>query len=250
MPKKLTHEEFIEKLKEKSLYYRQNRYDVVGKYNDAHTPIECYCNVHKVTFYPCSNDLYNGSGCRQCGRENTSKQFRMAHEEFMNKLAATKRNICALDQYLGCDTKIKFKCSEGHIWEATPYCVLNLGRGCPYCAGTKVLSGFNDLWTTRPDIAKMLKNCDDGYKYSRGMNKKVDFICPSCGSILNKQILSVCRRGLSCSKCGDGISYPNKFGRAFLDQLPIDDYCCEYRPDWAKPYFYDNYFEYNNKKTT
>jgi hypothetical protein len=53
---------------------------------------------------------------------------------------------------------------------------------------------------------------------------------------------------LQCSFCGDGISYPNKFGRAFLDQLPIDDYLTEWQPTWAKPYFYDNYFEYNNIK--
>ena len=28
------------------------------------------------------------------------------------------------------------------------------GRGCPFCAGQRVISGVNDLFTLRPDLAK------------------------------------------------------------------------------------------------
>jgi hypothetical protein len=94
----------------------------------------------------------------------------------------------------------------------------------------------------------MLKNPDDGYMYRKGSSKKVDFICPDCGAINNKEICMVCWYGFSCRRCSDGISYPNKFGRAVLEQLCGNDFQCEYQPDWAKPYFYDNYFECNGKK--
>lgn len=49
--------------------------------------------------------------------------------------------------------KIHWKCKKcGGEWEST---VLNRkrGRNCPYCAGMKVLAGYNDLDTKRPDIA-------------------------------------------------------------------------------------------------
>lgn len=32
------------------------------------------------------------------------------------------------------------------------------GKRCPVCAGKKVLVGYNDLWTTHPEIAKLLKD--------------------------------------------------------------------------------------------
>lgn len=40
-------------------------------------------------------------------------------------------------------------CSLGHSWKAV---VKNRskGTGCPYCSGTKVLTGFNDLATIHP----------------------------------------------------------------------------------------------------
>ena len=48
--------------------------------------------------------------------------------------------------------------------------------------------------------------------------------------------------------CGDGISYPNKFGRAFLKQLPIQNHKCEYSPCWGGNYHYDNYFQYKTQE--
>ena len=48
--------------------------------------------------------------------------------------------------------------------------------------------------------------------------------------------------------CGDKISYPNKFIRAFLEQLPIQNLKFEYKDKWTQNKIYDNYFEYNNQK--
>jgi hypothetical protein len=48
--------------------------------------------------------------------------------------------------------KVWWKCKNGHEWEAPVYSRSN-GCGCPYCAGTKVLEGENDLQTRNPDLA-------------------------------------------------------------------------------------------------
>ena len=48
--------------------------------------------------------------------------------------------------------KVWWRCGQGHEWRA----MINdrsRGNGCPYCSGKKVLKGFNDLLTERPEIA-------------------------------------------------------------------------------------------------
>jgi len=49
--------------------------------------------------------------------------------------------------------KVWWQCTEGHEWAA----VINSrasGAGCPYCAGQKCMTGYNDLATKNPEIAK------------------------------------------------------------------------------------------------
>lgn len=54
---------------------------------------------------------------------------------------------------LGSNTKVWWKCSKGHEWQAS-ISHRNNGRRCPYCAGKKVLKGYNDLQTVNPILAK------------------------------------------------------------------------------------------------
>lgn len=171
----------------------------------------------------------------------------LTHEIFIERFKQLDSNINILGYYINQNTKIDCQCEYGHIWSSLPHNILK-GSGCPYCAGKKILIGFNDLWTTRPDVAKMLNNPDDGYRYTYGSSKKVYFVCPDCNTILTKKVAAVSLMGLHCDCCSDGISYPNKFARALLSELPIDTVNYEWQPDWAKPYLYDNYFEYNNKQ--
>lgn len=83
---------------------------------------------------------------------------------------------------------------------------------CACCANQKIVRGINDMWTTAPEIAKMLWNKEDGYKYTKSCNKMLDWKCPTCGTkIPNKNCNQIFRQGyVSCPRCSDGISYPNK----------------------------------------
>ena len=107
-------------------------------------------------------------------------------------------------------------------------------KGC-ICEGhSKVVKGINDLWTTHPEIAKLLKNPEDGYIVSFGSSKKLDWICQKCNGIIkNKEVYSVYKYGLSCSKCSDGISYPNKFTYNVLIQVE-KDFETEKKFKWCK----------------
>ena len=48
--------------------------------------------------------------------------------------------------------KVWWKCKRGHSWAAR---IQDRSKncGCPFCGGRRVLPGFNDLATLRPDIA-------------------------------------------------------------------------------------------------
>jgi DNA-directed RNA polymerase subunit RPC12/RpoP len=54
---------------------------------------------------------------------------------------------------IGSSKIYEWHCAGGHTFKASP-ASRKRGRGCPYCAGKKVLAGFNDLATEHPDIAK------------------------------------------------------------------------------------------------
>lgn len=65
-----------------------------------------------------------------------------------------KNGILQPDQILpGSEKKIWWKCREyGHSWNAYVF-QRTAGHGCPYCAGNRILAGFNDLKTLYPRIA-------------------------------------------------------------------------------------------------
>lgn len=49
--------------------------------------------------------------------------------------------------------KVWWRCHLGHEYQAAVAARTNAGSGCPYCAGKKVLPGFNDLKTKYPEVA-------------------------------------------------------------------------------------------------
>lgn len=110
--------------------------------------------------------------------------------------------------------KVWWKCSKGHSYQAA--IMSRTGKqhtGCPYCAGQKVLVGFNDLETLFPEIAKEWcyeKNggltpkqvtkgnnrkvwwkCQYGHEYEANIYNRVDGDnCPVCSN-------HVCVRGIN-----------------------------------------------------
>ena len=50
--------------------------------------------------------------------------------------------------------KVWWTCDLGHDYQAVIAARTARGSGCPYCSGRRVLSGFNDLATLEPEIAK------------------------------------------------------------------------------------------------
>lgn len=148
---------------------------------------------------------------------------RKTHEKYLNELKEKEITITPLENYVDAKTKILHKCNKcKNEWTSKPNNILS-GYGCPACAGNITIDGLNDLWTTNIETASLLFNPDDGHKYSKYSSKKVDWICPDCGSIIkNRAITNITQQGLRCDRCSDGISIPNKFICNILDHLGIE----------------------------
>ena len=88
--------------------------------------------------------------------------------------------LTANDVSAGSGRKVWWLCEQGHEWEAV-ISSRNGGINCPICSGRKVLVGYNDLATVRPDLARQwhpTKN--DNLKptdVTVGSDQKIWWIC-------------------------------------------------------------------------
>lgn len=148
--------------------------------------------------------------------------------------------ICTIDGYIG------------SIFE----CDAERGRGCPACSGLVVIRGKTDIAATHPHVATLFWNDEDTHRYAALSNKRMDFKCPYCGNKINARIADVTRFGLSCKKCGDGVSYPEKFVFNVLEQIfqTRSDICdgCGFETqktfDWSKNIYHNNQKLSGNKR--
>lgn len=152
------------------------------------------------------------------------------------------------------ERNIKYKCEKGYAIKCVTceekYSVfetsLTKGCGCKYCKGNhSILGGVNDIATTHPHLIKYFSNEEDTHTYSYGSTKKVLMKCPDCGNEKYTKISDISNNRFSCPKCGDGISYPNKFMFNTLKQLNVE-FVPEYSPEWISPKRYDFYIPSKN----
>lgn len=112
------------------------------------------------------------SGCPICVNQKVLVGF--------NDLATTHPDIAkeangwaATSSVSGSNKKKEWKCSLGHIWEATVNSRCGKYKnGCPICGNKKLLSGFNDLQTLFPDLAEEAAGWDPSQELSGSGNKK------------------------------------------------------------------------------
>jgi len=107
------------------------------------------------------------------------------------------RNVVA-----GSNKKMKWKCSKGHIFEASPNTRSGRGSGCGFCSNHLLLSGFNDLQTRYPHIASQASgwnpklvmpgsvskrrwSCEQGHSYEAAPVARTggNTGCPVCANL-------------------------------------------------------------------
>lgn len=148
---------------------------------------------------------YGGIGCPYCSGKRVSvgcNDLATTHpelaEELVDQSLATKVSA-------GSGKRLVWRCDNGHEWVASVYS-RKVGYGCPVCSNQKVLVGFNDLWTTNPDIAVELVNPDDGHEVTSGSNRRMLWRC-SKGHTWWASVSGRCGRDrCGCPVCSSHVS--------------------------------------------
>ena len=102
------------------------------KYINAHTKLRWRCKEgHEWEAQP--RNIKHRTWCPECAGKT-----KITIED-MKKLASSKGGECVSKEYIDTNTKLKWRCKKGHIWEAMP---LSIKRGtwCPYCVGKAKLT--------------------------------------------------------------------------------------------------------------
>ncbi len=182
-------------------------------------------------------------GCPYCAGKQVGLSNCLAtkNPELAKEWHPTKNgDLTPYDITCGQGIKAWWICEKGHEWEAVIF--HRNTSGCPICSNNQILIGFNDMWTINPELAKKLADPEGGYKYTQSSGQKVDWKCPRCGNIIkNKVINKIYKRGLFCSKCSDGIGYPEKFIYNLIEQLKESFEYQKSNFNWSKGKRYDFY---------
>ncbi len=80
--------------------------------------------------------------------KNSCPQIALEWHPTLNGLDKAEQYSC------GSNKRVWWLGQCGHAWMATIKARVTYKTGCPYCAGNKVLKGFNDLKTKSPQIAE------------------------------------------------------------------------------------------------
>lgn len=148
-----------------------------------------------------------------------TNEYRFKIEDIVRTLKILEKiKIPYKNSYVRGYKYICLKC--GNIDNINEYNLKNTSS-CNVCTGKKVLKGINDLWTTHPHVAKLLKDKNRGYELSKGSSKKEIFICPDCGYEKLSCINDVVNQGFSCKRCSDNVPYPEKFMFSILNQTNL-----------------------------
>jgi len=182
------------------------------QYNNARSPLRWQCaNDHIWKAVPYS--IKKGSWCpNYLGRGKTISDMRT--------LAKKREGECLSKEYISTGTKLRWKCKEGHEWEAVPDSVLR-GSWCAICAGVikKTIKDMRAL--ARQYGGKCLSK-----KY-HGAQKKLLWQCKENHTWEAKPNLIQQKRW--CPTCASGRS--ERVVRAYFEQL-FDVKFPKKRPKW------------------
>lgn len=174
--------------------------------------------------------------------KNGSEEDRIIREkEFKEKLKNVNPNLEITGKYINAQTKIEFKCNncgEEHQY-SNPQSLLKLMSKCARCdSERKLVVGLNDFATTHPQYAELFKNKEEAKTSTHGSAIKFDIVCPICKHEKKMKLADLTRHGFSCPKCGDKISYPNRFMTNLLSMLNVE-YDSEKIFCWSQTRRYD-----------
>ncbi len=134
------------------------------------------------------NDRNRGDNCPFCSNKKVLKGYNdliTTDPEIVKEWNYNKNNnLLPSDFVRGSAKKVWWKCKKGHEWQAIIYTRTKQKSSCPYCCNQKILSGYNDLATKNPELAKE-------WNYAKNNSLLPSHIAPNT----NKKVWWKCEKG-------------------------------------------------------
>lgn len=146
----------------------------------------------------------------------------------------------------GTAKKLWWICAKGHEWRTTGNSRTSSSTGCPTCAGQRILDGFNDLSTLRPDIAGQWhpeKNGDRRPSEVTVSNGTRAWWLGECGHEWEAVIASRTGQGVGCPICSNHKTLPGHNDLATLRP----DIAAEWHPSKNAPKTPSEVNQYSNR---
>ena len=188
------------------------------------------------------NNRSRGHGCPECAKKEAGERQRKPHKrkslaalhpEIVKEWNFERNNISPDNVRSFSRLKVWWKCEKGHEWEAGIFNRLAKKTKCPYCMGKKILKGYNDMASLRPELLEewnFSKNLIvSPYEISAFTHKKVWWKCSICGHEWQATVLNR-SNGHGCPQCGN-----KKRGKAKATPLTgqsFADVCAMLLVDW------------------
>jgi hypothetical protein len=199
--------------------------------NGGLTPRDVTCGSHKKVWWQCDRghqwqamplSRVHGSGCPVCAGKVIlpgENDLASAFPAIAAQWHPTKNGNLTPDQVApASNRRVWWRCNLGHAYLALVSQRTGSSSGCPYCAGRRVLPGFNDLATVEPRVAAQwhpeLNGALTAEQVTAGSHKKVWWQCPE-GHVWKAEINS--RAGVQkcgCPVCAGKVKPPRAPGYA------------------------------------
>lgn len=198
MPKKKTHDEFVQEVYE--LF--GNEYNVLGLYVNGKTKVLLKHNECNNTFEIMPNNFLTRRKCPHCSRiEGNNKKMKTTDEFKIDVFNLVKNEYEVLGEYKGFGVKILIKHNKcGHEFSPTPVSFLS-GSRCPCCARKN--SALEQTKTHSQFIQEVFELFGDEYtvlgEYVH-CNEKITIRHNICGNIYDAKPSSI-TKGSGCLQC-------------------------------------------------
>lgn len=125
-----------------------------------------------------------GCGCPYCSNKKVLEGYNdltTTNPSIAKEWNFKRNSLLPTEIQSGSNKKVWWICPKGHEYEASVVNRTKLnGTGCPYCSNQKILKGYNDLATLRPELLKewnYKKNIISPSEIGVNSSKKIWWIC-------------------------------------------------------------------------
>ena len=182
------------------------------------TPWDVFPRSMGKAWWRCKNGcVYDGAiakrvegvGCRYCSNRavNAKNCMRVTRPDLSAEFHPTKNGERTPDDVVaGTSHRLWWQCiSHGHDWQVSGDNRVRQATGCPYCSNKKVWVGFNDMGTTRPDLAAEFHETRNGdltpQDVVAGTGKRLWWKCTPRGHEWRATGDSRANKGRGCKEC-------------------------------------------------